>query len=332
MGDTGSQFLGFVLGVLSIIVTQKPSSALNPLLPLFLLGLPIVDTAMVMLKRLQEGRSLFAPDKNHFHHQLLTFGVAHYEAVAVIYLVQMLFVGCALLLRFESDLLVFGVYIALFGTIMLLLYVASARGWQVRHEGITRFISAVDKSPGARQLPVSLLSCGISLYLVGGSVAATRVSPDLVMAALFLLVVLLPRLVWAEKLRFIPLRILVFPTIAFAVYLINYNARAAELIPLDLRVGLFVVVAILMIFAVRYARREAFQTTPTDLLVIALAGAVGVMYEYQILDDKLVPLMVELVVLFYAGEMVMRQMKGVWNCFTVGMVAVLALISSELLI
>jgi UDP-GlcNAc:undecaprenyl-phosphate/decaprenyl-phosphate GlcNAc-1-phosphate transferase len=330
MGDTGSQFLGFVLGALAIIVTQRPNSALNPLLPLFLLGLPVVDTATVMARRIKQKRSPFAPDKSHIHHQLLGLGLAHYEAVATIYVVQMLFVGCAILLRFETDLLVSVVYAGLFAAVSVAIVLAGKRDWQSRRMGITRLISAVDSSSHARNLPTNLLRCGISLYLAAACAVAKDIPSDLKFGALFLFLVLGARLIWADRLRFLPLRLLVFPAIAFAVYIVNYNARAAALVPLDLRIAVFAAVVILMLVAIRYAKKEAFETTPTDLLVIALAGGVGVMYQHDILDDQLAPLVIELVVLFYAGELIMRQMESSWNCFTGGMLAVLLLIGGRL--
>ena len=71
MGDTGSQFLGFVTAGLAIILTQRTNPALNPGLLLLLLGLPILDTLTVMVWRIRSGRSPFLPDRNHFHHRLL---------------------------------------------------------------------------------------------------------------------------------------------------------------------------------------------------------------------------------------------------------------------
>ncbi len=98
MGDTGSQFLGFTVGVLAVMLTQQVNTALNPWLPLFLVGLPIVDTLFVMTKRISEGRSPFAADKGHMHHRLLSMGLAHYEAVSVIYVTQLAFLLAAFLL------------------------------------------------------------------------------------------------------------------------------------------------------------------------------------------------------------------------------------------
>ena len=85
MGDTGSQFLGFSAGVFVIILSQTVNLAMSPVIPLLLLGLPILDTFAVMAQRIYEKRSPFSPDKNHIHHKLLSLGFDHYEAVLVIY-------------------------------------------------------------------------------------------------------------------------------------------------------------------------------------------------------------------------------------------------------
>jgi hypothetical protein len=110
------------------------------------------------------------------------------------------------------------------------------------------------------------------------------------------------------------------------------DARALAIIPLELRTALLVALLLLMLFVIRYSKSDSFQTTPTDLLVIALAGGIGVLYERQLVDVALVPVIVGIVMLFYAAELVMKQMRNCWNCFTVGMVGVLAVLSLRLIV
>jgi UDP-GlcNAc:undecaprenyl-phosphate GlcNAc-1-phosphate transferase len=112
MGDGGSQLLGFVIGVLSIELTQRSDVPYATALPLLLLGLPIVDTLTVIAVRMSEGRSPFDADRNHLHHRLLGRGFDHFEAVAVIYLMQSVMFVLAWLLRFETDLVVVPVFAA----------------------------------------------------------------------------------------------------------------------------------------------------------------------------------------------------------------------------
>ncbi|MDP1619840.1 MAG: MraY family glycosyltransferase, partial [bacterium] len=84
MGDGGSQFLGFSVGVLVILLTQQVNPMLSPSIALMLLGLPVLDTVMVIGQRVYEKRSAFSPDKNHIHHKLLALAFTHYEAVFLI--------------------------------------------------------------------------------------------------------------------------------------------------------------------------------------------------------------------------------------------------------
>src|SRR5450759_4310708 len=106
MGDAGSQFLGFSVGVLSILLTKQTATPLSTAMPLLLIGLPVLDTLTVMVLRLRAGRSPFSADRNHFHHRLLDLGFDQYEVVTVIYSVQCLLLLLAWQLRYENDLLI----------------------------------------------------------------------------------------------------------------------------------------------------------------------------------------------------------------------------------
>jgi UDP-GlcNAc:undecaprenyl-phosphate GlcNAc-1-phosphate transferase len=66
MGDSGSLSLGFVVAILSI----KALTYITPSAVLFIIALPIIDTFIVMRRRLQRGQSPFVADKNHLHHFL----------------------------------------------------------------------------------------------------------------------------------------------------------------------------------------------------------------------------------------------------------------------
>ena len=70
MGDGGSQFLGFFLGVAALALVDDSRSPYSLALVPLLLGLPMLDTLCVMGQRVLEGRSPFLPDNNHIHHKL----------------------------------------------------------------------------------------------------------------------------------------------------------------------------------------------------------------------------------------------------------------------
>jgi UDP-GlcNAc:undecaprenyl-phosphate GlcNAc-1-phosphate transferase len=85
MGDTGSMFLGFVLAVTSIKASQKSATTVAILVPIVALGLPIMDTALAMTRRIVRGQSPFTADKDHIHHRLLKHGLSQRAATLVLY-------------------------------------------------------------------------------------------------------------------------------------------------------------------------------------------------------------------------------------------------------
>ena len=117
MGDAGSQLLGFVSIVLALKITQT-NALLCPVLPLLIVGFPIIDTCIVMFERIKAGRSPFVADNNHYHHKLLSLGLFHTEAVFIIYLLQTIFVACAYIFRFSSDWFILGLYLILSGIVI----------------------------------------------------------------------------------------------------------------------------------------------------------------------------------------------------------------------
>lgn len=129
MGDSGSQLLGFSAVTFALLLTQQ-STAISPLLPLLLFGLPVLDTLTVMTTRIMRGFSPFAPDRRHFHHRLLEIGFGHAEAVVVIYLLQALLVALTFFLRFQSGWLLLSVYCAFAITVLTFFHYARKVGWR----------------------------------------------------------------------------------------------------------------------------------------------------------------------------------------------------------
>ncbi|GAB6099493.1 MraY family glycosyltransferase [Halanaerocella petrolearia] len=89
MGDTGSMFLGFMLGVISITGALKSITTVTFIIPILVLGVPIFDTLFAILRRRLVGKPIFKADKNHLHHQLLSLGLTQWQAVIIVYLVSL---------------------------------------------------------------------------------------------------------------------------------------------------------------------------------------------------------------------------------------------------
>lgn len=103
MGDCGSLFLGFTIAASSVLCMTKSSALVGLALPALALGIPIFDTLFSMLRRFLERRSLFAPDRSHFHHRLLDLGFHQRHAVMIIYLLTSLLTGLGLFMMISRD-------------------------------------------------------------------------------------------------------------------------------------------------------------------------------------------------------------------------------------
>ncbi|HHR6666079.1 glycosyltransferase family 4 protein [Streptococcus pyogenes] len=101
LGDTGALFIGFMIGVLSL-QGLKNSTAVAVVTPVIILGVPIMDTIVAIIRRSLSGQKFYEPDKMHLHHRLLSMGFTHRGAVLVVYGITMLFSLISLLLNVSS--------------------------------------------------------------------------------------------------------------------------------------------------------------------------------------------------------------------------------------
>ncbi|QQG49848.1 MAG: undecaprenyl/decaprenyl-phosphate alpha-N-acetylglucosaminyl 1-phosphate transferase [Candidatus Berkelbacteria bacterium] len=85
LGDTGSVFLGFLIGVIAIVSGGKIATAF------LALAIPFLDGIVVIITRLIHHQSPFAADKRHLHHRLLALGFKPWQIVGLFYLISLLF-------------------------------------------------------------------------------------------------------------------------------------------------------------------------------------------------------------------------------------------------
>lgn len=80
LGEGGSLLLGYIMGVLAIISGSKIAIAL------LIMGIPILDVAWTILRRLRQGQNpLRFSDRRHLHHRLLSLGLSQRQTVLVFY-------------------------------------------------------------------------------------------------------------------------------------------------------------------------------------------------------------------------------------------------------
>jgi UDP-GlcNAc:undecaprenyl-phosphate GlcNAc-1-phosphate transferase len=107
LGESGSLFAGFFLGVLSIISGAKIATAL------LILGVPILDVAWVIARRLFiEHRSPFAADRKHLHLRLLDAGLSHRSVVITLYVFTAVFGITGLFAESREKVIALGILLA----------------------------------------------------------------------------------------------------------------------------------------------------------------------------------------------------------------------------
>jgi UDP-GlcNAc:undecaprenyl-phosphate/decaprenyl-phosphate GlcNAc-1-phosphate transferase len=87
LGDSGALFVGFTLAALSVLGAQKATTAVAVAIPVLAFGLPVIDTAVTMTRRLVSGKPLFEGDNEHIHHMLLARGWSQRQVAIVLYAV-----------------------------------------------------------------------------------------------------------------------------------------------------------------------------------------------------------------------------------------------------
>jgi UDP-GlcNAc:undecaprenyl-phosphate GlcNAc-1-phosphate transferase len=90
LGDTGATAIGFFLGALTLSGGSTTSAGLAVVLPIVVLGIPLADTLLSMMRRFARRNAgpnsgVFAADRNHIHHRLLALGIDHRRAVLLLY-------------------------------------------------------------------------------------------------------------------------------------------------------------------------------------------------------------------------------------------------------
>jgi UDP-GlcNAc:undecaprenyl-phosphate/decaprenyl-phosphate GlcNAc-1-phosphate transferase len=273
MGDSGSQVLGFLAGVLAIKATQGADVTVSAALPLLLLAWPILDTLTVMTERIRSGRSPFTADRRHFHHRLLALGFDHYQSVLIIYGVQCGLFLLAYMLRFESDLVIIAVFAAFAAVVIGLLERARARSWQWARPArepseLALHVRWLHENDRLRRGCRALLLALLATYAVGVAFGRQGVSIDVAWLAGGLVVAQLVVLISGNRPATVQLmRMVLFIVAAMLVYL---DQQALGLLgPQSAwQVALFVSLGGLVLVRFRTSGERRFAFTTLDALVL----------------------------------------------------------------
>lgn len=322
MGDAGSQFLGFTTAVLSILLLEEHHQALNAGLPLLLLGLPILDTLSVMTQRILAGRSPFAADLNHIHHKILGLAFTQYEAVCIVYIVQALMVCSALAFRYESDTVVISVFTLICAVSIVSLHVAKVRGWRMRPDVQTgEFVEKrnlwLRKQTWLPTLAVKFVRYAVAGFMVAGAFVPVSISTDLSVLAFSVAGLSVAAMFLLRSRSLIILRMSAYLATVVAAYLIA--SWEVQSVSPHWILGIYLLIlTIALILSIRVTRRDLFQVTPQDLLILFLALAIpnlsgNTLDQYQIGEVGIM-----LIVIFYASEFVLTRDQSGYSMMRFG--------------
>ena len=280
MGDGGSQVLGFSTGVLAILATQGETVVVSAALPLLLIGVPIIDTFGVMIRRLLEGRSPFSSDRNHLHHKLLYLGFGHRAAVILIYGLQATMFLAAYFLRFESDWVIVAVFCAFAIAVLGTLRWIGRTNWRADRRvpllatpnaGSERLLAQLSGA-SAQRLTVVAMSAGLAAYVAMTLAVSGRVASDLGILGLGMLAAFLIVMSVAgnEASRTWIDRAAAYVGVVMVVYLDQTAPSKSEwIVSVSWTLLAITGAAALLRFWLSRARR--FEVTSLDVLVIFIA-------------------------------------------------------------
>ena len=103
LGDSGSLFIGFLLGCYSILWSQKSATMLGMTAPLIALSIPLLDTGLAIVRRFLRHQPIFGADRGHIHHKLLARGLTPRRVAVLIYLICGICAALSLLQGFVHE-------------------------------------------------------------------------------------------------------------------------------------------------------------------------------------------------------------------------------------
>ena len=121
IGDTGSNFLGYSLSIISILGIAKTYTAIVIVAPLIVFAIPLFDTTSAIFRRIIKSKSIkgvFKADREHLHHKIMKKGYTQKQAVFILYGISATF-GMFAIILLES-----GIWKALSFGLMVLAIVA----------------------------------------------------------------------------------------------------------------------------------------------------------------------------------------------------------------
>jgi UDP-GlcNAc:undecaprenyl-phosphate GlcNAc-1-phosphate transferase len=315
MGDTGSQFLGFSAITLSLALTQR-QTPLSPLLPLFIIGFPVLDTLAVMAQRLSEKKPLFSADRNHFHHKLMGLGFYHTESVLVIYTVQAMLVSAAFIFRFNTEWFLLVSYLLFSAAVLAGFHVAQERHWVLHRY---RIFDQVIKGRlrGLRGQGLAIRLCfnvarfGVPLLLFITCLLPSEIPSSLSLLSIAFLGALL--LVWCFKKAWMRgcLTAVVYLFVPFIISLdVEKTGRVRDVFSQLYNLSYILIIFFVVLTLKFTRRRQGFKTTPMDFLILFIALVVPHALSHYLNIENLTIIAAKTVMFYFSYEVLIGELRG----------------------
>lgn len=149
LGDSGSLWIGFILGCFSVMLSQNSVTYSGTIAPALALSIPLLDTTLSFARRFVAGRPIFTGDHSHVHHRLIDRGFTPRHVCFSLYAASVLASGFSLLLSVSSDFLG--------GIAMVVFCASSSTAIQfLRYQEFGVFARLLRKVPSSVQSQLSL--------------------------------------------------------------------------------------------------------------------------------------------------------------------------------
>jgi UDP-GlcNAc:undecaprenyl-phosphate GlcNAc-1-phosphate transferase len=311
MGDAGSQFLGFMIACLAIMATQHDASPYSTLLPVLLLGIPIMDILQVVPVRVHKQLPLPGPDQEHFHHQLGKLDFRHAEVVVVVYLLQAVLMASAFILRYQSDFLVALFYFTFVVCCLSALLVANHCGWRFRSkyrklQGTERRNKYVRRLGWYYANSTGFIGVLLGVFFLGAGWYLRVPEGGVVLPFIVLLTALVGgSLVASLKQSKSLFRVVLYSTSVFFAYLIvAAELQAPESYGL---IAYLVTLTVSLVMAIRMTRKQDFGLTTQDLLILLVIVFLPLL-PFEIMEEYAIGQIALIVAgLMYAGEFILNR-------------------------
>ncbi len=333
MGDTGSQVLGYLSITTALHLTQG-ETPFSSLLPLILLGFPILDTLTVMIERIANGKSPFVADKNHFHHKLMRLGCFHSESVFIIYVLQAFLVTSAFIFRFYSNCFLLIYYVVFSSLIITGFIMAERTGWKLKRYDLIEHVIK-NKLKRLREknyhikLPFLSVKTGLPILLIFTCFLPNDIPAYFSLIGMAMAVLLSVIALYLNQWLGGMIRLSLFMTIPLLVYLGEKNTVTWLNTNLEIIYNLcFGMIAVFVIFILKFTRRKGgFKTTPTDFIILFIALVLPNLPDIQIRSYQIGMLTTRIIVFFFSFEVLIGELRKKYSTLAFFTVFVLLILS-----